>query len=76
MKEEQHPRSFQNPLNVHPASDHMIHQSTNSDHAMDVIEFTTAEKNVKRNIGRWRVNGDTSRNAETNKNHVHYYTNK
>ena len=45
----------------------MIHQSTNSDHAMDVIEFTTAEKNVKRNIGRRRVNGDTSRNAETNK---------
>ena len=41
----------------------MIHQSTNSDHAMDVIEFTTAEKNVKRNIGRWRVNGDTSRNV-------------
>ena len=46
-KEEQHPRSFQNLLNVHPATDHMIHQSTNSDHAMDVTEFITAEKNVK-----------------------------
>ena len=46
-KEEQHPRSFQNPLNVQPATDHMIHQSTNSDHAKDVTEFITAEKNVK-----------------------------
>ena len=54
LKEEQHPRSFQNPLNVDPATDHTIHQSTNSDHAKDVIEYITAEKNVKRNIGRRR----------------------
>ena len=47
MKEKQHPPSFQNPLNVHPATDHTIHQNTNSDHAMDVIEFITAEENVK-----------------------------
>ena len=46
-KEEQHPRSFQNPLNVQPATDHTIHQNTNSDHATDVTEFITAEKNVK-----------------------------
>ena len=53
-KEEQHRRSHQNPLNVHPATDHTILQNTNSDHAKDVIEFITAEKNVKRNIGRRR----------------------
>ena len=47
LKEEQHPRSFQNPLNVPLAVDHMIHQSTNSDHAMDVTESITVEKNVK-----------------------------
>jgi len=46
-KEEQHPRSFQNLLNVHPATDHTIHQSINSTHATDVTEFITAEKNVK-----------------------------
>ena len=51
-KEEQHPRSFQNLLNVHPATDHTIQQSTNLDHAKDVTVFITAEKNVKRNIGR------------------------
>ena len=62
-KEEQHPRSHQNPSNVQPATDHMIHQSTNSDHVQNVIEFITAEKNAKRNTGRWRVNGDTKRTA-------------
>ena len=64
LKEEQHPRSFQNPLNVHCATDHMIHQKTNSDHAKDVIEFITVEKNVKRNIGRGRIGMDTRRHAE------------
>ena len=67
MKEEQYPRSFQNPLNVHPASDHTIQQKTNSDHAMDVTVFITAEKNVKRNIGRGREM-DTSRDAIKNQN--------
>ena len=43
----------------------MIHQNTNSDHAMGVIEFITAEKNVKRNIGRGIIM-DTRRHA-TNK---------
>ena len=52
LKEKHHPRSFQNPLNAQTATDHTIHQSTNLDHAMDVIESTTAEENVKRNIGR------------------------
>jgi len=47
MKEEQHPRSHQSPLNVHSATDHTIHQKTNLDHARDVIEFITAEENVK-----------------------------
>jgi len=46
-KEEQHPRSHQSPLNVHYATVHTIHQSTNLDHAKDVAEFITAEKNVK-----------------------------
>ena len=47
-KEEQHPRSFQSPLNVHPATDHTIHQNTNSTHAAtDVTESITAEENVK-----------------------------
>ena len=37
MKEEQHPRSFQNLLkNVQPATVHTIHQKTNLGHAMDV----------------------------------------
>ena len=53
-KEEQHPRSFQNPLNVPLAFDHTIHQKTNSDHAMVVTVFISAEKYVKRNIGRGR----------------------
>jgi len=46
-KEEQHPRSFQNLLNVHPATDHTIHQKTNLDHAMDVTLFITVEENAK-----------------------------
>ena len=50
-KKEQHLRSFQNPLNVPLATDHMIHQNTNLDHAMDVTQFFTAEENVKRKIG-------------------------
>ena len=66
-KEEQHPRSLQNPLNVHPASDHTIHQNTNSDHARDVTEFITAEENVKWNIGR-RRRMDTSRGAPKKQN--------
>ena len=69
MKEEQHPRSFQNPLNVHPATDHTIHQSTNSDHAKDVTEFITAEENVKWNIGR-RSRMDTNNGAVSNNNWV------
>ena len=38
LKEEQHLRSFQNLLNVHPATctDHTIHQSPNSTHAKDM----------------------------------------
>ena len=47
LKGEQNPRSHQNPLNVQPATDHTIHQSTNSDHARDVTEFITVEKNVE-----------------------------
>ena len=47
LKEEQQPRLFQNPLNVHFATDHTIHQSTNSLHAIDVTELITVEKNVK-----------------------------
>ena len=62
-KEEQHRRSFQNPLNVQPATDHTIHQSTNSDHAMDVTQFITAEENVKRKIGRISIM-DTRRVAK------------
>jgi len=46
-KEEQHRRSFQHPLNVHPATDRMIHWNTNSDHAQDVAESFTAEENAK-----------------------------
>ena len=33
-------------LNVHPATDHTIHQKTNFDHATDVTSFITVEKNV------------------------------
>ena len=62
MKEEQHPRSHQNLLNVQPATDHMIHQKTNSDHATDATELFTAEKNVKWNIGRTSIM-DTRRDA-------------
>ena len=62
-KEEQPPRSFQNPLSVQPATDHTIHQSTNLDHAKDVTEFITVGKNVKWNIGRWRITLDTRRTA-------------
>jgi len=49
-KEEQHPRSHQNPSNVQPATDHMIHQSTNSDHVQNVIEFITAVKHWKKEL--------------------------
>ena len=66
-KEEQHHRSFQSLLNVRPASDHTIHQSTNLDHANDVTSFFTAEENVKRNIGRGRYM-DTRRCAIKNQN--------
>ena len=62
-KEEQHPRSFQNPLNVQPATDHTIHQSTNSMHVTDVTESITAEENAKWNIGRGRVHTDTRRDV-------------
>ena len=65
--EEQHPRSFQNPLNVQPAIDHTIHQKTNSDHAKDVTELFTAEENVKWNIGRGSSK-DTSRGATKKQN--------
>ena len=55
MKEEQHPPSHQSPLNVRRATDHMIHQNTNSGHVKDANEFTTAEETVeetaKKNIG-------------------------
>ena len=37
---------------MHPATDHMIHQSTTLGHAKDVTESITAEENVKWNIGR------------------------
>ena len=63
-KEEHHPRSFQNPSNVHPATDHMIHQNTNLDHAMDATECITVEENVKRNIGRGRIGMGTRRTAK------------
>ena len=62
-KEERHPRSFQNPLNVQLATDHMIHQKTNLDHAMDVIESITVEENVKWNIGRGSIM-DTRRDVK------------
>ena len=48
---------------MHPATDHTIHQKTNSDHATDATEFITAEENVKWNIGRGRVGVDTRRTA-------------
>ena len=66
-KEEQHPRSFQNPLNVPPATDHTIHQNTNSDHATDATESITAEENVKWNIGR-RSSMDTRRSVTKKQN--------
>ena len=77
LKEEQHPRSHQNPLNVQTATDHMIHQSTNLDHANDVTESITVEKNVKRNIGSWRemdISRDVTKkqNKITNKYITHY----
>ena len=68
-KEEQHPRSFQNPLNVHPASDRTIHQSTNSDHAQNVTEFITVEENVKWNIGK-RSSMGTNEYAVSNNNRI------
>jgi len=76
-KEEQHPHSFQNPLNVHPVTDHTIHQSTNSDHANVATESITVEKNVKRNIGSWRemdISRDVTKkqNKITNKYITHY----
>ena len=53
-EEEQHPCSFQNSFECATCYwPDMIHQSTNSDHATDVTEFITVEKNVKEwNIGR------------------------
>ena len=39
--------SHQNPLSVQPATDHMIHQNTNSGHVKDTNEFTTAEETAK-----------------------------
>ena len=73
-KEEQHPRSFQSPLNVQPATDHTIQQSTNSGHATDVIEFITVEENVKWDTGRGRVNGDTRRTATRKSNQNRFWT--
>ena len=67
LKEKHHPRSFQNPLNAQTATDHTIHQSTNLDHAMDVIESTTAEENVKRNIGRQKERNPHKENCNKNK---------
>ena len=59
QKEEQHPRSFQNPLNVLNAIDHMTRQNKNSDRVQDVTECITVEKNVKSSIGRGRIGMDT-----------------
>lgn len=42
--------SFQNLLNVHPATNHTV--STNSADARDVAVFFTVEKNAKRTTGR------------------------
>ena len=55
---------------TYTCTDHMIHQSTNSMHATDVIESTTAEENVKWNIGR-RSWMDTRRDVTKNQNEIH-----
>ena len=54
----------QNLLNVQPATDHMIQQNTNSDHAKDVTECITVEKNVKRNRCAIQYDDNTHRNTE------------
>ena len=71
-KEERHPRSFQNPLNVALATNHTIHQSTNSDHAKDATELFTAEENAQVKHWKERIT-DTKRTANNPSTYIHVY---